>query len=89
MVTDCFDDIESAGENYFHNFIIIVINCLCKQIKCYLFLVYDHSSHHRDDDDSSSHDEKEDVAGTSRVVFPADDDEENAKKLNGNILYPC
>lgn len=41
VVTDCFDYIESAGENYFHNFIIIVINCLCKQIKCYLFLVYD------------------------------------------------
>jgi len=43
VVTDCFDvdDIESAGENYFHNFIIIVINCLCKQIKCYLFPVYD------------------------------------------------
>lgn len=38
------------------------------------FLVYDHSSHHRDDDDndSSSHDEKEDVAGTSRVVVPAE-----------------
>ncbi|XP_022165636.1 histone-lysine N-methyltransferase set9-like, partial [Myzus persicae] len=78
VVTDCFDYIESAVYDVSRD-TEELLQAADVSLSVLQGKVYDHSAHHRDDDDddSSSHYEKEDVAGTSRVVFPADHDEEN------------